>query len=351
MARPARPPDLPIRSQLVGPVLAYVRSRGGSVDRLLRAFSLPDGAETDAEVTLPLSSLHAFFEASEREASDPFLGLNVAAHIPKGRWELLEYSARSAPTLREGHARVARYISLFSEHVVVTFEERAGEAVIAQRIPGRPQCLGRHGNEFFAAALVLHARAAAGSDLVPGRVFFAHPAPPDLSAFAPRFGTDRIEFGVERSGFSLPAAVLDRPLASADPALLSLLDRYAQRALAERGGAGGPAMFLGQVRQSIRATLHEGRPNIRDVARALRSSPRTLQRRLEGEGTSFQELLDKVREELARALIEERRRPLGEIAFLLGYTELGPFVRAFRRWTGKTPAAYREAIITADTRT
>ncbi|KYF67575.1 AraC family transcriptional regulator [Sorangium cellulosum] len=351
MPRPARPPDLPIRSQLVGPVLAYVRARGGDVERLLRVFSLSPSAEADPEVTVPLSSLQALFDDAEREARDPFLGLNVAACIPRGRWHLIEYSARSAPTLREALARVARYISLFSEHVVVSFDERSGEGVIAQRIPGRPLCLGRHGNEFFAASLLLQARAAAGADLVPGRVFFAHPAPPDISEIVRRFGAARVEFGAERNGFALPSAVLGRPLASADPALLSLLDGYAERALVERGGPGGSAKLLGQVRQTTRAMLCQGRPTMRDVARALRMSPRTLQRRLEDEGTSFQEILEKLREELARAHVVEGKMPLGEIAFLLGFAELGPFVRAFRRWTGTTPAAYRARHLTASIRT
>jgi AraC-like DNA-binding protein len=341
MVQPARPRDFSIRSQLVGLVLAFVRARGGDVERLRRSFALPESAETDPEVTMALASLQAFFEAAERELSDPFLGLHVAAVLPRGRWDVLHYSARSAPTFRDALSRLARYMALFNEHVIVSFEERSGEGVIAQRIPGRPLCLGRHGNEFFAAAVLTQARAVAAVNLVPERVFFAHAAPRDVSQLIQLFGTERIEFGAERNGFSMSAAALATPFSSHDPALLSLVEKYAERTLAERGGPEGSAGFLGQVRQCIRTMLREEEPSLAVVARALKVSSRTLQRRLADSGTTFQALVQNVREELARGYVGDNRRPLGEVAFLLGYAELGPFVRAFRRWTGLTPAAFR----------
>jgi AraC-like DNA-binding protein len=73
-------------------------------------------------------------------------------------------------------------------------------------------------------------------------------------------------------------------------------------------------------------------------------SSRTLQRRLADEGVAFAALVDEVRRELALELVRDRARPLGEVAFLLGYAELSPFLRAFRRWTGKTPAAWRDLV-------
>ena len=77
------------------------------------------------------------------------------------------------------------------------------------------------------------------------------------------------------------------------------------------------------------------------VAGALKMSPRSLQRHLGEEGVSFRALVEDARQELALEYVRDVRRPLGEIAFLLGYTELSPFLRAFKRWTGKTPSGFR----------
>src|SRR5262245_2352441 len=137
--------DPVIRSQLVAPMLTHVAQRGGDVAALVREFQLPRTASTDAEVVLPLARLQAFFGAAEVAARDPHLGLHVALAAPNGRWSAIEYGARSAATLREALARLARYAALFNEHVIVAFDETGGVGTLTQRIPGRPLCLGRHG--------------------------------------------------------------------------------------------------------------------------------------------------------------------------------------------------------------
>jgi AraC-like DNA-binding protein len=329
---------LQMRSPLVRPVLAYVRAKGGDPERLTRAFDLPPSAERDAEAVLPLEALHGFLDAAAAEIADPFLGLHVASHFERGTYGLLEYAWRSAPTVGEALKRVVRYISLFNDFVVVALHRRRGAAVIEQRIPGFSLCVGRHGNEFFAAAILLQARELTGARVVPERVWFGHAAPPDAGELFRVLGTDRVDFGAEGNGIELSPATLALPISSADPALLQLIDRFADKELALRAS---PTRFLGQVRQGIRANLGDGPPSLASAARGLRVSPRTLQRRIADEGTSFHALVESVREELARVHVAEAARPLGEIAFLLGYSELRPFLRAFRRWTGVTPTQYR----------
>jgi AraC-like DNA-binding protein len=95
------------------------------------------------------------------------------------------------------------------------------------------------------------------------------------------------------------------------------------------------------VRHRISEKLALGAPAIADIAGALHMSPRTLQRRLADEGTSLNAIIDAVREEIARAKVLDRSLPLGEIAYLCGYSELSAFLRAFKRWTGKSPSDMR----------
>ncbi len=329
-----------MRSQLVGPVLALVREAGGDVAALMRRFSLPKSAERDAEVVLPLDQLQAFLDAAEAQARDPFLGIHIAQRIRRGAYGLLEFSCRSAPTVGESMRRIVRYISLLNELVEVSLVESGREAVIEQKIRGQPLCVGRHGNEFFVAMLLVQSRQLSATQLAPSRAWFAHPAPRDISKLVEVVGTDRIEFDRETNGMTLGRAVMQTPLTTHDAALLALLDQQAEAALALRES---PSRFLGQLRQRVRDRLRDGVPTLDESAAALHLSPRTLQRRLGDEGTGYLELVDDVRQELARRWVAEGARPLGEVAFLLGYSELSALLRAFKRWTGQSAGDFRLA--------
>ena len=99
---------------------------------------------------------------------------------------------------------------------------------------------------------------------------------------------------------------------------------------------------LEEVRAAIERELATGAPSLPTVARDLGTSERTLQRRLADERLSFRELVESVREQLARSYLAELRLPIADVAFRLGYAETSAFLRAFKRWTGTTPTRWRE---------
>jgi AraC-like DNA-binding protein len=327
-----------MRSQLVGPLLALIERRGGDAAALLRRFDLPPTAATDDEVRVSLEGLRAILDAAALAAGDADLGVHLGQQLPRGAYGVLEYSCRSAPTVRDALARIVRYIGLLNELVTITAREERGAAVIEQSIDGEPLCVGRHANEFFVVMLLERTRQLSGAACIPERAWFAHPAPGDTRALVAAVGTDQLRFDAGKNGLALPASVLDLPISSADPTLLALMDKQAEQALA---GRTAPTRFLGDVKARIAASLDAAPPEIEELAAALRMSRRTLQRRLGDEGVSFQQLVDEVRRERALELVGDAGRPLGDVAFQLGYAELSPFLRAFRRWTGTTPATWR----------
>jgi len=329
-----------MRSQLCGPALVLVREAGGDVERLRREFALPEHAETLAEVILPFDRLDAFLAAAAQASGLAAFGLRLAARFPRGGYGVLEYACRTAPTVRAALERLVRYVRLLNEVVTVRFEE-SGEgdaAVIEQRFPEGVVPAHGHLGEFFVATLLVGARALADEACVPRRAWFVAGASPDLEALCTFLGTREVAFGRRGNGVALPRAFLDRPLRGADPALLALLDRQAEQLLGGQPLAGRTTEL---VRRRIVAAFARGLPSVQEIAAELSMSARTLQRRLGEEGVSFAGLMDDVRHELAVEYVREKRRPLGEIAFLLGYAELSPFLRAFKRWTGKTPGALR----------
>jgi AraC-like DNA-binding protein len=327
-----------LRSQLVRPALHAVRATGCDPSALVVEFELPATAMDDAETVLPLATMEMFFDRAAELAGDPWLGVTLAHQLERGTFGLVEYAVLSAPTVGDALQRLVRYMTLLNEVVSLELRRRGTAVVLEQRVPGRPRCLGRHPNEFFVAFVLKHIRALTHGRVRAQRAWLAHRPPGSAAALARKLGVVRVDVDRGSNGVELPAAHMRLELASAEPPLLALLDRQAEHELALRAS---PDRLVGQVRAQIHAGLARGGTSIADVARSVARSSRSLQRRLAAEGTSFHALVDDVRGELARVYVREGNRPLGEIAFVLGFSQLSAFLRAFKRWTGQTPTQYR----------
>ncbi len=353
MAAPPRQAssDPRMRTQVVGPTLAYIRSTGLDPTPLIERFGLPEGAEHDPEFPVALSTLQAFYEKAERFSGDRFLGVHSALHMPRGSFGLVEFICRSAPTIGEVLTRLSRYTSLLTELILITATRVPGppglgdEVIVEHKIPGHRLCVGRHGNEFFLTMFMRHARLFSAQPVVPRRAWLAHPEPADVSELRPILGDD-LRFDAGSNGLALDARVLDLPVGSHDAALFAVLRAQAEEALARLETAGAPPGsddLLRLVHRQIHVALPDGAPDLALVAKAMGQSARTLQRRLTEKGTSFQRELDAARRDLAQALVADARLPLGEITFRLGYAEVSAFLKAFKRWTGSTPTRFRQS--------
>jgi len=128
------------------------------------------------------------------------------------------------------------------------------------------------------------------------------------------------------------------PIVHADARLLDLLQRYADGLLAERAHKDD---IVARARRWILQYLHTGEVAVAQLASGLGMSNRTLGRRLAEEGFTPARLIAQLRQELARNYLADRAVPLGRITYLLGYSDLSAFTRAFRRWTGRTPSEWR----------
>jgi AraC-like DNA-binding protein len=168
-------------------------------------------------------------------------------------------------------------------------------------------------------------------------VRFQHPEPEDTAALR-EFYRAPLRFCAGATQLRLPARVLELPFPRANPSMAAFFDRHIESVL-ERTHPEHD--FVTSVRRLLAGSLVKGACSLEDLARQLAMSPRTLRRRLSSEGLSYSALLDQVRRDLAEQHLRDRRLALGEIAYALGYSEPATFHRAFRRWTGMTPAAYR----------
>ncbi len=199
-------------------------------------------------------------------------------------------------------------------------------------LPGARGIYARHADECAMAEIAIGVRALSGRDLAPRVVRFRHAPPRALDAHQAVFRCP-IEFCAAHTEIELDESACATPMAHANATFAAIFEHEVERAIA-RLPAGARASE--NVRAAVRAALASGGASLAATARLLRVSPRTLQRQLQAERTSFAEVVDAVRRELARAYLD-RGISIPEVAALLGYADETAFHHAFRRWTGSTP--------------
>jgi AraC-like DNA-binding protein len=258
--------------------------------------------------------------------------LSRAAPLTAASWLIL-----SSPSLEAGVRQALRFQRLLHDHAASELVTDDSGAMYVHRIGNGTFRAPRHAIEFGMAQLVFLVRRATGKAVVPARVQLQHARPSDLSLHQPIFG-QHIEFGAERDTVSFDRATCALPVVTADPSLGELVMAHARELHARLPE--NPS-WTNRVQRLVSAELPRRMLTIDDVATRLSVPKRTLQRRLKEEGTSFEELTDVMRRELAERYLREQRLGVQETAFLLGYSDVSAFHRAFQRWTGVTPSAWR----------
>jgi|HubBroStandDraft_2_1064218.scaffolds.fasta_scaffold78027_1 AraC-like DNA-binding protein len=336
MSRPRSEPSAP--SSLAPALLRHLRARGVDPAPLSARFGLSALDVEEDEVLVSPSALTELLEAVADALGEPFLGLRLPTELSLRTYGFAELAARSSATAGEALERVARYAALVHPDLEATLEVDPVEARWVETTPRRPRDASRHVQE-YGLAYALTLLRLGGCEPSIRRVWFAHARPPDIAPLESFFRTEDLSFGREDSGIAFEAALVATPMKSWDPRLLATVDALAEESL--RGQARGRS-FAGIVGARLPALLPD-RATLEGAAEALHMSARTMQRRLDEEGTRFSLVLDGVREELARTWLAEDSIPLGEVSQRLGFSELATFSRAFKRWTGKPPGLWRRS--------
>jgi len=306
---------------------------------LLQAARIQRRDLEDPDARLPVEDADRLWTVAAAKSGDPMLALDAALALPAGAYRVMHYIGAHAPTIGAALERVVRYFPLVDPRVAWRVERTADEVALVMTLPGLATGVPRTAAEYTFVALVGQTRAATGITWSPRRVTLEALAPPDIAARHRQAFGCACEHGAERTALVLDLATWEQPIARADPALLALLDRHAGALVAEVPREAG---LVARLKGWLAARLQAGdEVDIDAAARALGLGARTLQRRLDEDGTRFGALVDGVRADTARMLLSDPTIALSEIAFLLGFSEQSAFTRAFKRWTGETPAAAR----------
>jgi AraC-like DNA-binding protein len=330
-----------VSARAVRPLLLHVAAKGYDSSALLRDQGVDPAVFSDPDARLPHATAARLWPAASRLTNDADLGLHVAQAIRPGAFGVLDYAVRTSENLGAGFETLCRYHRCLHDVAEVKLTIGGGRATLSHRLPvrgGAPRALA----EYIVAAWVVTSRQATGVNWTPLRVRFPHAAPENTAEHDRMFGCT-VQFGHDCSELVFSRELLDIPLLKADSDLQAILEAQVVAALEKlpKGEATTHA-----VRRHLAGELSKGQPTLEQIAPHLHTSARTLHRRLEGEGTSFREILTEIRRELAARHLAERRLAIGEIAFMLGFSEPSAFHRAFKRWTGEAPLTYRRRATT-----
>ncbi|HEY5146011.1 MAG TPA: AraC family transcriptional regulator ligand-binding domain-containing protein [Polyangiaceae bacterium] len=325
-------------------LLAYAEARGLARAAVAARFGLDLAALDEVEGRLPTATLTRMSNELPALAGDPDMPLHVLPHAARAEPPLTVLVFLASPTLGDALRRLVR----FERVTLDTADEPASELVIdGDRAHivlhhERSSVLPPTGAVIDALLGVLMlARMATKHPVMPLAITLRHPLPSRREEYDAALGC-RVTFGAERDRMTLAASDLALRHPEASRTMLAIVERHAADALSRlpRGED-----FTTALRRSIRARLPDGPVTSANLAAAHALSPRTLQRRLEAAGTSVRKLLDEERRALALHHIQNRRTPLIEIAFLLGFSDASAFTRAFTRWMGRSPSEYRQSLL------
>lgn len=267
-------------------------------------------------------------------------GLAIGAGVQPRHVGVMGYVVLASRNLGEAMLAYQRYERLFYGVDLVTVAAVGEE--IEVRWPKETPGFNQLTDSVGIAALITFLRRQLDSPPVASLVSFINPAPPaaERAVYEAFFGCP-VRFDDTHTRVRFPASHLALPMAHSDPGLRALLDRQAQALLLALPDSDPFDRALQQVMLKL---LPEGGVSLPRVAQELFVSVRTLQRRLDARGITWQTLLDRTREQLARQYLADRSLTLGDVALLLGFSEQSAFNRAFKRWTGVTPMAVRGAL-------
>jgi AraC-like DNA-binding protein len=336
MGRPRK--ESPLPSVLAPALLRYLRQRGAGEAAVAARFDLPSDAAEREEISLAPTTLNELLAITAEALGEPHLGLRLATELPLRRYGLAELAARASSTVRGALESVSRFAALVHPQLDCTLEVDNDHAHFHVRAESQPRNAARHVHEYGLAYALTQCRAGAVHPVSPSRVWFAHARPADLVPLYSFFEVRDLDFGYPDSGFTIGSNHLEAPTQHGDPRLLATVEGVADAALRALPRQNRVSALLTHRLE----TLLPAEATIEAASRVLHMSPRTLQRRLEDEGTRFSEVLDSARADLARRWLTDKTQSLTEVAFRLGFSDLATFSRAFKRWTGKPPGMWRQ---------
>ncbi|MEQ8515339.1 MAG: AraC family transcriptional regulator [Chromatocurvus sp.] len=318
-------------------LIDLVRRQGHPLSTILADTSLAESGIHSVGARVSQSDFVQLVANAHALTQDPALGLHLGERLNLSAHAILGQAFMTCQDLHEVLDLFMKYYHLLSPELELSLELTDTDYRLTT-IAAPDPALEVFGAELMAAALLNTLRGLLSRSDFRLRVDFPYPEPGHGAAYRALFGSDCVHFDCSHQRICFDRRLGDTPLPSSNPALRELYEEECARLLADLEGTDSIAEQI----LSLLRKLEGQYPQMPQVARMLNTSPRTLRRRLEAEGAAFQPLLDSVRAEHATRYLKNTHLPLASIAYLVGFSDPSNFRRAYRKWTGQTPAAVRQ---------
>jgi AraC-like DNA-binding protein len=319
-----------------GSTFSRLEEHGVSASAVLRRAGPCQGYIGQPRVLLKTEEVFAFWRAVGEVSTDPAIGLLLGTETKTERFHLTGIAALASESLGAAVDQMARYKQLTCPEEILQKKDDDEWSIqfrwlLAEELepPVLIECA-------FSWMLSI-ARHGTGTRLSPLRVEFLQPRA-HAKTIERHFGC-RVVCGAPKNAIVFRTSDAQQRFVTRNAELLAVLAPQFEEELKRDAD---DENFVERVRLAVQQHLTGRRPNIEDIAGALHISARTLQRRLQDEGSSFQRVLGEARRHLARHYLNNSTLELNEAAYLLGYEDGNSFVRAFRSWEGVPPARWRE---------
>lgn len=293
-------------------------------------------ALADSNARYPLENTTKLWRLAIEATQDPNFGLTVARHTNQTTFHALGFSLMASATLKECFETLVRYFHIATDAAELAFERDGdGYKFVIHPLKSEPQPA-NEATDAMMAIIIRLCRALAGRDFRAQKVLFRRPAIGDASIFEKVFKAP-LHFGEAETAIYFDVESLERPLAAGNAELArhnnQILARYLERFEKHN--------VANRVHTCLVNQLPYGEPSQEKVAESVNMSLRNLQRKLVAEGTSYKEILNQTRKDLALSYMTDSSYSISEIAYLLGFSDTSSFSRAFKRWTDKAPSEFR----------
>jgi AraC-like DNA-binding protein len=286
------------------------------------------------DANFPLNIYKDLWALAVKYTDDPFLGLRLAQNRYNNEMSLVSHVFFNSQNLREGLKQYIRYYSLINESITVQLKTIGDKAIVSYHCI-RPECYCEQDMEHSLALSVTRIKDHISADIALDEVHFEHECH-NLKLYKEFFACP-VYFKQKQSALIFKKKYLDYTFPKKSAHLFHFLNTHLETLLTKIKKSD---TLSDQVSRLIEKSLETGEFDAENISCSLHMSRHTLYRKLKAEGVSFHELLDNVRKNKALELLKKKQHALSEIAFLLGFSELSSFSRAFKKWTGSSPAKY-----------
>jgi AraC-like DNA-binding protein len=323
-----------LNAELAGGAAGWLDRNGYPIQPLLESLRID---RRDLAYGRRVSGAHfaAILDFGAAQSGDECFGLHRGGEFHLRDGGVLAYLAACADSLEEAVLLLKRYASVVCNGFTIELERDADAVVIMLHVSDKAWRRCRHLSEFFLARIVKSGRLVTGTHLRPLAVQFAH-APGQSDLECRRYFGCEVAFAAGIDAIKLPKDVLALPIPTADSRLGLLLRHYADELLRQVQPADRESL-VGKATSVVARRLASGDVSLHDVAGRLHMTERTLRPRLRESGLPFNELVKRVRRDLANEWLQHGEFNVKHISYLLGYSDAAAFSRAYKRWTGRSP--------------